>query len=244
MNKDIVIISCHFNEDLSWLTNSPFKCVVSTNHPTYTGINVDEKLRASVNMGKEAAAYIRYIIEYYNDLPLHMAFIHGHEFAYHQNFPGTLFDAVARAKINEYHFISMNMTRKAPANADWIDASNIWEEHFKPFTNRSIFEPSAPIIEICAQFIVSREKVLSIPLEGWRHWLEMLEGKVETLQWYNLMPVLFEWVWHIIFGDPVVHTTSILEYYNNRYIEDPSIDVVMGRVNHDPGLTFIKAFKR
>jgi hypothetical protein len=74
----------------------------------------------------------------------------------------------------------------------------------------------------------------------------MLEGRVVSLQWYNLMPVLFEWVWHIIFGDPVVHTTSIVEYYQNRYTEDPSIEIDVGRLNNDPDLTFItyKKIKR
>lgn len=214
-NDDLVIITAHYNEDLSWLQNSKFKVIVSTNHPTYKGEGVDESLRAPINKGNEASAYIRYIINYYHELPPYMAFIHGHEQAWHQLYPGSLLDAISCAKRKDYGFISLGLHHMYydvyPGNGTQEHIARIWPMFFEPYIGIPTPE-RIDHFDAGAQFIVSRERVKAIPLMVWVHWLFLLydNSLLRT-------PTVFEWTWHIIFGEPVNYDEDELQYFITHF---------------------------
>ena len=46
------------------------------------------------NTANEASAFLKFIVDYYDDLPEVMVFLHGHRYAYHQEDVLTLLDAI------------------------------------------------------------------------------------------------------------------------------------------------------
>lgn len=72
MNKHVVISKYH-NDDV-W--------VKKLNVP-YTIIDKSQ----TKNLGSEAWAYLRYIVDNYDNLPDRMLFVHGHENSHHQDYP-------------------------------------------------------------------------------------------------------------------------------------------------------------
>lgn len=222
---DLVIVSSHYNENLDWLHASPYPVIISSNHPTFklaygppdSKVFFDEELRAPANIGREASAYLRFIVKYYDALPKHIAFIHGHETAWHQRYPGTLLDAISEAKYREFPFISINNMHSAPdllrvSNKYWSVVHAVWPHHFLKYVGTNI-PLSICRLDCCAQFIVSREKILKYPKHVWEHWLKITQvpGHVNS-ETFELMPWLFEYTWHIIFGEPIEYPFTEKEY--------------------------------
>ena len=105
-DTDYVIVSSHFNEDLGWLKRSPYPVVVCSKLHSDAALPIDQKCSSPINKGKEVTAYLKFIIEYYDDLPKNVAFIHGHEKAWHQHLD--IFDAIKCADARKYGFVSLN----------------------------------------------------------------------------------------------------------------------------------------
>ena len=123
-DTDLIIVSSHYTENLDWLEQSHVPVIVSSNSctprsfPEGSCVYVDPKLNNPINRGREASAYIRFIVTYYEMLPKHIAFIHGHENAWHQKYPGPLLKAIQNAKYHEFPFISLNMCHSEPELLD------------------------------------------------------------------------------------------------------------------------------
>jgi hypothetical protein len=224
---DLIIVSSHFNEDLMWLEKSPFPVIVSTNHPHYvhppsTTVFLDEGLRAPMNVGREASAYLRFIVKYYDNLPKHMAFIHGHEHGWHQGYPGTLIEAITNAKRHEYDFVSLNVCRLDPdtlraGNIHWDTLQAAWPVYFE-----NIVGVKMPHIiknmDCSAQFVVSREQILKYPKSVWELWLRLASdpGFIQAGNFY-FVAWIFEYSWHVIFGEPPEYQTTKEEYLEARF---------------------------
>ncbi len=72
-----------YRDDLAWLRN--VEAIGIGTHvygrPGAEAPNANDRL--PVNRGDEAAAYFRYLVDHYDDLPEYVMFVHGHEYAYH-----------------------------------------------------------------------------------------------------------------------------------------------------------------
>ena len=72
-----------YRDDLAWLRN--VEAIGIRTHvygrPGAEAPNANDQL--PVNRGDEAAAYFRYLVDHYDDLPEYVMFVHGHEYAYH-----------------------------------------------------------------------------------------------------------------------------------------------------------------
>jgi hypothetical protein len=225
--EELVIVSAHYWEDLQWLENSEFPVIVSTNNPTYkvaenSKLFVDERLRAPMNSGREASAYMRFIVEYYDRLPEYVAFIHGHEHAWHQLYPGGILKAIRDAKKKEYDYISINTCRIInllnPGNPYWETTRSIWPEYFETIVGKSIPERIHDM-ECSAQFIVRKRQILKYPLHVWKRWLEITQfpGHVSDYHFQN-MAWVFEYSWYIIFGENEwEYSISTEEYRIQRF---------------------------
>jgi hypothetical protein len=88
--KDAFIVSSHFQEDVRWLENYIFPVVlVSKDGGNYSTLNYDRyhNVHRAPNKLRESGAYLWFIINYWNNLPNKMFFIHGHEISHHQKLP-------------------------------------------------------------------------------------------------------------------------------------------------------------
>ena len=84
-NTELIIVTSHFTEDLEWLKQSKYPVVVCSKVGAHIpAIPADTKCIIP-NIGNEASSYLKFIITYYDNLPEHVAFIHGHETSWHQS---------------------------------------------------------------------------------------------------------------------------------------------------------------
>lgn len=224
---DIVIVTSHFNEDLNWYENSPYQVVICTNSPNHTQyfnnplVKLDENCRATVNHGREASAYLRFIVKYYDCLPEYMAFLHGHETAWHHNYPGTLFEAIKHAKKEEYDHINLNLQFHIdylkPGFYYWDSMREVWPIHFESVVGVPVPD-SVSSMAICAQFIVKRDCILRYPKEQWEKWLALLQdpGLWNNHIHFQNMAWVFEYGWAVLFGED--WECSSENYYKNRFV--------------------------
>ena len=213
-SHDVIIVANHYNEDLKWL--EPFvqnKSAIVCSKKYYSSM-----CDVPINKGREASGYLKFIIDNFHNLPKNMAFLHGHEKAYHQKY--NILKLIKCAKINQYGYFGLNHCyfddRKIATNKIMKEMQKIWYGHFKPFLKREC--PIYLLHDCCAQFIVSRERVLRNSRGAYQHWYQLL---MKTKNDYHL-GLVFEYIWHIIFGEPdvVSHEDNasrfVLSLLNNK----------------------------
>jgi len=107
------LVSSHFKEDLAWFNTCPYEYVVYSKQPEVAKQQIPEnRIIECANVGMETGSYLSYILEHYHDLPEHIAFIHGHETAYHQ--AGTIVQAIQYWQENhsDLRFMSLNFPQE------------------------------------------------------------------------------------------------------------------------------------
>lgn len=191
------IVTSHWKEDLNWLKNSKWPVVLIDKEGADPSWLTPQHVIP--NKGKEASAYLKYIIENYDKLPDHVAFIHGHETAWHQYYPNPILDLIECANIDNYGFLPLNNWFRMYPFADEAEGmqklATLWDEFELPMPK----PPNMHIITcpLGAQFIVARERILAHPLELWKKWYEKLMDGDE-----DMLPTFFELVWAMILGEP------------------------------------------
>ena len=204
----LVIVTSHWKEDLSWLKKSRFPVVLIDKEgadPTCF-----EAQHIIPNKGLDAAAYFTYIIENYDNLPDHVAFIHGHETSWHHRHDRPLLEVIESANIQKYEYIPLNNFIRIygfcdePKNVDsspGMKLKSFWNFlNLPPLPDMTKF-----VIPICSQFIVSRRRILNIPKELWKELLRIVvtaEGDDA-----KIWPNFFEFIYHIIFSESIELTT-------------------------------------
>lgn len=194
MPEDVLVVSCEYKEDVSWLDKLPYP------HVIYSKTHADDTRRyLPRNVGAEAEAYLQFIIDRYDDLPNTMVFVHGHETSHHQD--GTIGDILASlGNVKKYNYASLNnrwvcmvydlpsagwyhrRLRTKAATVDDImlvakDASQRWRDidlHTRVLALSGQCLPEYTFTRHCAQFVVSRELVTARPREFWESLLALL----------------------------------------------------------------------
>lgn len=204
-NDGLVVVSSHYNEDIEWLqTNTTLPVVVcSKKQPS-------PLCELSKNYGREATSYLKFIIDNYDNLPMHTAFIHGHQHAWHQKMTTSeggddlLYLAKNCAKYKEFGFISLNNCQVELSDEHkeifkTIKEKGIWDAIFRKYLN--IDMPGFILNDCCAQFIVSKDRILRHPVDAYKHWFDYIMNKDPHDDGGWVLGLLFEHVWHIIFGE-------------------------------------------
>jgi hypothetical protein len=221
----LIIVAAHFSEDLDWLKKSPFPVVVCSKHGAEDpAIPADPKC-TQANHGREASAYLKFIVEYYHELPERIAFIHGHETAWHQGLD--MREAIRRAR-TDLDYVGLNGTfydDRDALNPVYTEFKPIWDAYFKPYVHREL--PERILHDCCAQFVVSRRAISRIPWEAYRLWLDVLLDAEDDYT----MGTCFEYVWHVIFGqsDVYEHVYDHDTYAFSAGVADVSPDVAVAR---------------
>jgi hypothetical protein len=211
----VTIVVAHYQEDLDWLKSTFHPIVLCDKLGSATSHLVpDTKCTQPINIGREFSSYLKYIIEYYDKLPPFVAFIHGHENAWHQNLPFTLLDGIKRAKIEEYDYISLNnfLHLKIPNYPKvspniWPSGNQIKEGHYAFDTMEKIWPIFESILHVpfptyfrydCgAQFIVSKKAILSNSKETY---VKLYELSIDESYNNYEVGIGFEMIWHMLFS--------------------------------------------
>ena len=179
------ICTSHYNEDLKWLEKSEWPVIIVTHEG---GDPVDHTYKIP-NVGYEVTAYLKYIIERYDTLPNHVAFIHGHEEAFHQLGDRPMFEMIKTANIQNYGYIPLNNCWRCV-----ITQTNVFTGgDLKMFQLDPYF-----ITCVGGQFIVSKDIILSNPKEFYENLYSTIKTKNDA--------IYIEHIWNIIFkcGNSIV----------------------------------------
>ena len=185
-NNKPLIVTSHFSEDLNWLVNQneyDYK-IYTKNKPACIGYPAD-KLYECPNIGKEASSYLCYIIENYDKLPDYVAFIHGHDTSYHQT--DTILNLLKDVKFTGYEPLNRKDYRNV-FNDDVQEESpkKNWElvRYFYDELGLNLPRPSKLEYTACAQFVVSKEVILSNSLETYKNILSWLLRRTDIhMEW-------------------------------------------------------------
>lgn len=234
---DLVIVTSHWKEDLEWLKKSKWPVVVIDKEGSDPSWITPQ--HTIPNKGREVSVYLKYIIENYDNLPNHVAFIHGHENSWHQFHDRPLLDLIEHANVQEHEFISLNNFMK------WYGFINEpTEEYMQIETYWDLFQidqkkpPKFSLLQspIGAQFIVSKNRILRNTKEDYQRWYKIVM-EVESSKDLNIS-TFFELVWHIIFGEEWIckfpstwfNIKTVQEaWYHDVYKEQPQM---IGYVNY------------
>jgi len=177
------ICTSHFKEDLRWLEKSPWP--VSIVH--HEGGDPVDYTYLIPNKGFEATSYLKYIIERYDTLPEHVAFIHGHEEAYHQQGDRPLLEMIRTANIAKYDYVPLNNTWRC-MNSQLQMKAEI------EFANKYQLPAIPENFILCsgAQFIVSKEAIQRNSKSVYHFLYNIIDDKTSA--------IFFEMKWHHIFG--------------------------------------------
>ncbi|KAI4181494.1 MAG: hypothetical protein LQ346_006775 [Caloplaca aetnensis] len=180
----------------------------------------NDTLTTPQNKGHESMAYLTYIIDHYNSLPSTLVFVHPHRRgfseAWHTDTP--LHDNVDALRTLRIPFVQQNGYTnlrcnwnpgcEIPHRKNKHITPEIWREVFAG-TSRSVFSleekgvreddyvPGEVGAACCAQFAVSKERVLQRPLsdyEAFRKWV--IDTKLNDARSGRVL----EFLWHVIFG--------------------------------------------
>lgn len=203
-DTDLVIVSSHWEEQLDWLSNIETPVIVCGKEgEKHAAIESSPTCKTS-NSGREASSYLKYIVAHYDNLPRYIAFIHGHETAWHQKHD--ILKRLTENKWKEVGYFTLNghvVDNWNSSHELWPALQKIWPSYFKDAL--SIDCPTYMTSDCCAQFVVSRDRILKHPRSTYEKWLQLSLSDYKNFNIQDReMAILFEWTWHMIFGEPAV----------------------------------------
>ncbi|KAI1832389.1 hypothetical protein DTO006G1_8155 [Penicillium roqueforti] len=220
----IIILGKMSYEDTDWLEDQ----LPEWQHAVYLVDDPEASLQVEQNKGKESSAYLQYILDNYDKLPEYMVFLHAHQYSGHVEFweqDNVL--TVQRLQLDYLRRVGYLNLR-----CDWSPGCPDEVQPFRQTAGRTtelafagawirIFNntdvPEIVATPCCAQFAVTREQVLQRPrtaYESYHNWLMTTELDDET------SGRVFEYIWHIIFGQDPVFCPEKAQCYKDVYAMD------------------------
>lgn len=200
--QQLTIVANHYNEDVNWLKQSTIPVVICSKTLPSPQCHVGK------NKGRETTAILKYIIDNYENLPKHIAFLHGHETAWHHRGKKGILQVLQNcAKINDYGYISLNnhfIDDRNMDNPKMKHLHELWPHLFEPFLKRPA--PTYLLHDCCAQFIVTRDRIRRLPKRAYEKWYNYIMHEDPNNDDGYIISVVFEYIWHIIFGEPDIVT--------------------------------------
>ncbi|MCJ1486211.1 hypothetical protein MMC06_006388, partial [Schaereria dolodes] len=172
----IIVIAKLEREDTSWVGEN----LPDWQNAIYTVDNINASLHTSVNKGREANAYLTYLVNSYDELPDIIAFIHSHR----KGYPGGWHtDAMDYDNVISLQTLNINFVQRqgytnlrciaVPGCPDEVQPfrnppeAYRKHEHAFPAAWKYMFVdkdiPSVVGTPCCSQFAVSKEQVLARP---------------------------------------------------------------------------------
>ncbi|CAK1354544.1 hypothetical protein CB0940_01618 [Cercospora beticola] len=194
----------------------------------YTVDDRTADLHPPKNKGHEVMVYLSYIIDFYDTLPDISIFMHAHRYAWHNN---ELLNTDAAQMVR--HLSPERVTREGYMNlrCHWDPGCPVWlhpgatkdnydkpEEHLLADCWSELF-PMDPVPKVlaqpcCAQFAVSRERILETPK---MRYVVMRDWLIRTELTDYLSGRIFEHIWQYIFTASPIHCPSMSACYCDGY---------------------------
>jgi Protein of unknown function (DUF3431) len=189
-------------------------------------------LRVPKNKGREAMAYLTYLIDNYSHLPSTIAFIHSHRDGYpqawHTDAAGhnivTALQDLQIQYVQEQGYVNLRCILDPGCPAEIQPFREPYEEHRStehefPAAWTYTFGTETEIPErvgaaCCSQFAVSRDRVLQRGQEEYKRFRDWI---LETPLSDDVSGRVMEYLWHIIFGREAVFCPSLQHCYCHTF---------------------------
>jgi hypothetical protein len=218
MNRTIV---SHYKEDLSWLDNIENKDLVLVVSKT---IDNGQYLFQKENIGNESTAYLKYIVERWDEISNyeHHIFLHGHKNSWHQSHDADVicnklskyngrYDFINFCDNNFYEIypdkvVSSGDNSYTGDNKPYVILEEIWDKLFKELGPL----PQYISFGVGAQYCVKSENILKNGKDFYINCLNWLMSEDSANLDYKhggqrstYSSRVFEWLWHFIYtGKP------------------------------------------
>ncbi|THY27433.1 hypothetical protein D6D00_04931 [Aureobasidium pullulans] len=189
-----------------------------------------KKTPLAFNRGREASAYLTYLINHYYNLPDYMVFVHGERYQIHNGeWPCATIMYDTYPLINNLDLNYVDSEGYANLRCNWKQCpepyivpvlgheDTIWEAHGDYadawqtiFPNETM--PDKVGAPCCAQFAVNRQTVHRWPVakyEQIRAWMWARGDGLSSMK----SGIIMEYMWHIIFGKPAFWCPPVRECY-------------------------------
>ncbi|KAI9792347.1 MAG: hypothetical protein M1833_001118 [Piccolia ochrophora] len=177
-------------------------------------------LTVPVNKGREAMAYLTYIIDNYADLPPITVFLHSLRYQWHNDDP--LYDSVPLlhalnlAHVHAQGYLNLRCTWTLGCPIEMhpnLSPSKMSPTATTERAYRAAFTellpntrvPDAIGVPCCSQFAVTRDRIRRVPREDWLRWRRWL---VETPLEDQISGRVWEYSWHSTFFVVVVERSE------------------------------------
>lgn len=201
-----IVMAALKSDDTSWVTSD----LQGFNTSIYTVDDVAASPKIPENKGREAMAYLTYIIDHYDDLPDVVLFFHPHRVTWHNNILLDLNSAKTISRLNPAHVARQGYFNARchhdPGCPDWIHidrpeaewdmVKKFEEKYFTSAVWRELHPldpvPKALSQPCCAQFAVSGQRIRARPrshYEHYRQWLldtpteDKYSGRIMEYNW-------------------------------------------------------------
>eukprot|EP01113_Clastostelium_recurvatum_P005347 TRINITY_DN12394_c0_g1_i1.p1 TRINITY_DN12394_c0_g1~~TRINITY_DN12394_c0_g1_i1.p1 ORF type:complete len:336 (+),score=31.56 TRINITY_DN12394_c0_g1_i1:151-1008(+) len=202
MQSDKVLVVARYQENTDWLQvflGQYMQVIISRDLPAAT-------YNLSPNKGNEAASFLYYIVEFYDELPDNLAFIHAHRHAYHQT--TDIIHVLQNLRWGENPYVSMNsdiIMSMGHNDTEWLTIVQVWDDLFRDELGDL---PEDLLGPCCAQFAITREAILKHPKAFYQKILNWLLTTPMETYWSGRV---LEHTWHYIFGMPAVMPASMVD---------------------------------
>lgn len=199
----IDVVVAHYNEDIGWtehIDKNRFRVIIVSKTKQDADIYID------VNKGFEASAYLRYMHDYYDQLPEHMVFVHGQNTSWHHH--RSLKHIINSLAFEDegiaYHNINSPMPNTFVCDGVEVpDGNHVIIAGLQKW--RSCIDIFLPLVldpqptdfrcKICAQFVVSRDLIHRHSKDMYLNWYEKLMSDTRDSK---TLACVWEWSWCLV----------------------------------------------
>jgi hypothetical protein len=170
----------------------------------YDKENPDNPLNIPVNKGLEASVYLKYIVDYYDNLSDYTFFIHDEEYAWHHS--GSIVDKYKEAVLSNKKYYNINdrliwnqkdMIKKCEGDQTYNHFMSWYDKYIEEYIHISKIPNNNDFIygyRGAAQFLVHKDLIRKLPKQFYEniyHW-------IITTDLPNYISGRFlEWTWHV-----------------------------------------------
>lgn len=219
-NNTIIVIS-RYDKDTSWTRRFTDKgyTVLTYEHGEHGSTNNPYNL--GVNKGKEASAYLKYIVDKYDSLPLYTVFLHDKLFSWHHQ--GDIVDLVFKNEGSAKQYFNFNNKVCSTIKNDlWSDMKWYFKKFLSPYIGPIENFGDWTVNHLCcAQFVCHKNKIRQHPKKMYE---DMYKWIIKTDMDHQTTGRLLEWTWRIIFNPKQYMLKNPINIDNVReYKFDPKI---------------------
>jgi hypothetical protein len=169
------IVVARYNEDIEWTKEFQNVLIYNKGDDKSFGIPLG-------NVGREGHTFYKHIVDNYDNLAEHTAFLQGNPFDHSPNILKNLHNFDTNT---DFHWLSEQIIYSTfTSETKWIQCKNIYETYKKVFNK--IIENDDCVFGAGAQFIVSKRAILNRPKIFYENIVKLLEYSVKPDEVYDL----------------------------------------------------------